>query len=53
MRKGKKQLPLLNNLPITGYAAEGKSIGHYEGKVVFVSGLIPGDVADIQLVKNK
>jgi 23S rRNA (uracil1939-C5)-methyltransferase len=53
MGKGRKPLPLLKSLEITGYAAEGKSMTYYEGKVVFVPGVIPGDVVDVQLVKNK
>ena len=51
---GKKQRNIvLTNLAITDYAAEGKSLGRLEGKVVFVSGAIPGDVVDVRLSKNK
>ena len=46
MGKGRKPLPVLKNLTITGYAAEGKSMAHHEGKVIFIPGVIPGDVAD-------
>ena len=40
-------------MPVTGYAAEGKSMARLEGKVCFISGAIPGDVVDIQLTKSK
>ena len=52
MRKKNKNV-VLNNITITDYAAEGKSLARVEGKVIFVSGVIPGDVADIQLGKSK
>ncbi len=52
MRKKQKRV-LLENLPITDYAAEGKAIGRVEGKVIFVSGAVPGDTADVRLGKNK
>ncbi len=38
---------------VTDYAAEGKALARYEGKVIFVSGAVPGDLVDIQLGKNK
>ena len=43
----------LENLPVTGYAAEGKALGRIDGKVVFVEGAVPGDVADVLITKNK
>ena len=52
MRKKHKNI-VLNNITITDYAAEGKSLVRIDGKVIFVSGAIPGDVADIQLGKSK
>lgn len=52
MRKKPKNV-VLNSITITDYAAEGKSLARVEGKVIFVSGVIPGDVADIQLGKSK
>lgn len=51
--KKKKPIIRIENLQITSYAAEGKSIGHLDGKVVFVSGALPGDTAEVDLVKNK
>lgn len=44
---------VLENIPVTGYAAEGKALARVDGKVIFISGAVPGDVADILLVKNK
>ncbi len=38
---------------ITGYAAEGKALAKLDGKAIFISGAVPGDVADVMLVKNK
>lgn len=35
------------------YAAEGKSLGRVEGKVIFVENTIPGDEVDVLLQKNK
>ena len=50
----KKKNFVLQNLPITAYAAEGKSLGHdADGKVVFVEGAVPGDVADVWITKSK
>ena len=35
------------------YAAEGKSLARVEGKVIFIENVVPGDVVDVQLLKNK
>ena len=43
----------MTNIPITDYAAEGKAIGRYEGKVIFTAGAVPGDTADLLVTKNK
>lgn len=34
-------------------AAEGRAIGHHEGKVVFVDYAMPGDILKVQTIKNK
>lgn len=52
MRK-QKQAPILEQVLIEDYAAEGKSLARVQGKVIFVEGAVPGDVVDIQLQKNK
>ena len=50
-KKNKKII--LADLLITDYAAEGKALARVDGKVIFISGAVPGDVADVLLVKNK
>ncbi len=52
VRKKNKRI-ILNNVSITDYAAEGKSLVRVDGKVIFVSGAIPGDTVDIQIGKSK
>ncbi|MBK9486796.1 MAG: 23S rRNA (uracil(1939)-C(5))-methyltransferase RlmD [Chitinophagaceae bacterium] len=43
----------MEGLLITDYAAEGKALAKLDGKVIFISGAVPGDVADVLLTKNK
>lgn len=39
---------------MSGYAAEGKALARHDGKVIFIEGgVVPGDVVDIRLSKNK
>jgi 23S rRNA (uracil1939-C5)-methyltransferase len=38
---------------VEDYAAEGKSIARIEGKVIFITNAVPGDVVDVRLLKNK
>ena len=52
MRKKKERI-ILENLPITDYAAEGRALARLDGKVIFITGAVPGDVADVLLTKNK
>jgi 23S rRNA (uracil1939-C5)-methyltransferase len=49
----KRKKITLENLQITDYAAEGKALGRVEGKVIFVEGAVPGDVADVYITRNK
>ena len=49
----KKNLPLIENIEITGVAAEGKAITRYNDCVVFVPWCVPGDVVDLQITKKK
>ena len=49
----KKNLPLLENITITDFAAEGKSIARIDGYVVFVPYVVPGDVVDLQVTRKK
>lgn len=52
MSKKNKKI-ILEDLLVTDYAAEGKALAKIDGKVIFISGVVPGDVADVMLVKNK
>ena len=52
VRKQKKSI-VLEELLVEDYAAEGKSLARFEGKVVFIEGAVPGDLVDVQLSKNK
>lgn len=38
---------------VEDYAAEGKSLAHSDGKVIFIEKAVPGDVVDLRLTKNK
>jgi len=38
---------------VEDYAAEGKSIARVEGKVIFITNAVPGDMVDVRLLKNK
>ncbi len=49
----KREKIILENLLIESYAAEGRSLAKQNGKVIFVENTVPGDVADVQLFKNK
>ena len=51
--KKKNKRIILKNLEITAYAAEGRALAKMDGKVIFVSGAVPGDNADVLLTKNK
>ena len=48
-----KPHPIIENITITGIAAEGKALARYNEKVVFVPHVIPGDVVDLQVTKKK
>ena len=53
MSRKKKPLPLLENIEITGIAAEGKAIARVDGIVVFVPYAVPGDIVDLQVRRKK
>jgi len=44
---------IIENMRIERIAAEGKCIGRNNGQVIFTSGLVPGDVADILITRKK
>jgi 23S rRNA (uracil1939-C5)-methyltransferase len=49
----KRNLPLLENVRITGIAAEGKAIARVNDMVVFVPYGATGDLVDIQVMRKK
>jgi len=49
----KKKNITLEKVLIEDYAAEGRSLARVEGKVIFVEQVVPGDVVDVRLTKNK
>ena len=49
----KKNLPLLQNIEITGIAAEGKALTRVDDMVLFVPYCVPGDIVDIQVTRKK
>lgn len=49
----KRKNRVIENLQIEHYAAEGKCIGRHEDKVIFVEGVVPGDIATVYLTKSK
>ncbi|MES2617077.1 MAG: 23S rRNA (uracil(1939)-C(5))-methyltransferase RlmD [Bacteroidota bacterium] len=53
MKKNKKKYALLEHITITSLAAEGKALAKHDGKVIFVPYAAPGDVVDIQIIKQK
>ncbi|MBQ7253396.1 MAG: class I SAM-dependent RNA methyltransferase [Bacteroidales bacterium] len=49
----RKEKPLLENVRIEAVAAEGNSLAHVDGKVLFVPQTVPGDVVDVQVRKAR
>jgi 23S rRNA (uracil1939-C5)-methyltransferase len=49
----KKELPLLEKVTITDIGSEGNAIARVGNMVVFVPMLIPGDTADIRVVRKR
>ncbi|MBI5370794.1 MAG: 23S rRNA (uracil(1939)-C(5))-methyltransferase RlmD [Sphingobacteriales bacterium] len=52
MRKKKKNI-VLEKVRVEDYAAEGKSLARVDGKVIFIENVVPGDLVDVRLLKNK
>ncbi len=48
-----KRGTIVENITVTAYANEGKSIARINNKVVFIDGAVPGDVVNIRLGKVK
>ncbi|MDD4431830.1 MAG: 23S rRNA (uracil-5-)-methyltransferase RumA, partial [Bacteroidales bacterium] len=53
MAKRKKELPLLENIEIEAFAAEGKALARVDDLVVFGPFAAPVDVADIKLSRKR
>ncbi|HEY1870331.1 MAG TPA: TRAM domain-containing protein, partial [Chitinophagaceae bacterium] len=49
----KKKNIILEKIAVEDYAAEGKSLAKVDGKVIFIESVVPGDVVDVKLFKNK
>jgi 23S rRNA (uracil1939-C5)-methyltransferase len=49
----KRKNKVIEDLLIEQYAAEGKCIGRQDDKVIFVEGVVPGDVATVYITKSK
>ncbi|MCO5235358.1 MAG: 23S rRNA (uracil(1939)-C(5))-methyltransferase RlmD [Chitinophagaceae bacterium] len=53
MSRKSSKVRVLERVLAEDYAAEGKSLGRVEGKVIFIEGAVPGDIVDVLLRKNK
>ena len=53
MSRKRKPLPILENIEITGIAAEGKALARVNDLVVFVPYAVPGDVVDLHVRRKK
>ena len=49
----KKTVKTLEQVQVSGYAAEGKALAKVDGKVIFIEGAVPGDVVDLVLTRDK
>jgi 23S rRNA (uracil1939-C5)-methyltransferase len=53
LAKKRKELPLLENVEIEAFAAEGKALARVDNLVVFVPFAAPGDMVDIRLSRKR
>lgn len=53
MSRKKKELPLLQDVTISDYAAEGMTVAKTDNGVIFVPFAAPGDIVDLQIIKKK
>ena len=53
MGRRNKELPLLENIEITGVANEGRAIAKVNDMVVFTQFVVPGDIVDLQITRKK
>lgn len=52
MRRKKRNI-VLEKVLVEDYAAEGRSLARIDGKVIFIERVVPGDIVDVKLFKNK
>ena len=50
---GRRDTIILENTLITGWGANGKALAKVDGLVVFVTGAVPGDTADLRVTRKK
>lgn len=53
MARTRKPLPILEGVQIEQIAAEGQALAHYNGEVVFVPFVAPGDICTLQVAKKR
>lgn len=53
MSRKRKEYRIVENVTISDFAAEGKSIARIDDIVVFVPFVVPGDVVDLKILKKK
>ena len=53
MSRKRREQPVIENVTITGIAAEGKALARVDDLVVFVPFVVPGDVVDLKILKRK
>ncbi len=44
---------IIENLEIVSVGAKGKAIARHEGKVILIKGAVPGDIADVKVIRKK
>jgi len=49
----RKELPVLEKVRITDIGAEGNAVARVDNQVVFIPMLVPGDVADIKVIRKR
>lgn len=49
----RKKTVILEQVRVEDYAAEGKSLARVDGKVIFMEGVVPGDLVDLRLTRSK
>ncbi len=48
-----RKKPIFEKVLIEGIAAEGKAVARVDNKVIFVTGVAPGDIVDIRVTRKK